>query len=346
MTEPALVVLAAGLATRYGRVKVLEPVARGSSDCLLDLSLRSAAAVGIERAIVVTREELRADLTPRLERAPLACRLVVQRLDDLPDAVAAPPDRQRPWGTGHALLAARRELEGPFAVANADDLYGPEAWQGLAKALELCGTGHGLGLLVSFPADATLSQQGGVSRGWVRECSDGSDRSEGRDSGDRGDGGRGDAHEARPVDRIIELRDLQWDAGVQKRRLVGLDPDGTLHTIAAHTPVSMNLWALPHEVIPALWRDFGSFLAELPAEPAPSAPSASQASSAPSAASASSAEFALSTALDALVQRGELSLRHLPRGRRWAGLTHPGDEQRVRSAVHRWFTSDAGSPRQ
>jgi hypothetical protein len=355
MTSSTLIVLAAGRSSRYGRSKVLEPVGP-DGECLLDVTLASAARVGLRRAVVVCRSEQVAELEPHLAAAELPARLVLQTTDDLvpggcpgADGVGAPKPggpadptaertvRTRPWGTGHAVLAARHDIDGPFAVANADDFYGPEAWGALAAHLSGCATNEGV--IVSFPAESTLSDEGGVSRGWVQEP-DGEagatpearpatpEAGPGAESvkatPEAGPGARSPTpaesgpNAPRPVAGLVELLELRrvddghGPHGGAPSPLVGIDPTGQRRQIAPDTPVSMNLWALSADVMPRLERAFVEWLA---AAPGPDD------------------EFALSTSLDRLLRAGQLRLTHVPAGRLWAGLTHPGDRDRVRALL-------------
>src|SRR5437868_11692841 len=125
MGAPALVILAAGVGSRYGGPKQIEPVGPGGAR-LLDYSVYDARRAGFEAVVVVTRPELAA----AFERIGAA--VALQRLDDVPGPV--PAGRTKPWGTGHAVLAAASHVTGPVAVANADDFYGRA---GVTRAPEL-----------------------------------------------------------------------------------------------------------------------------------------------------------------------------------------------------------------
>lgn len=131
--EPTLVIMAAGMGSRFGGLKQIEPVG-SAGEIILDFSLYDAMLAGFQRAVCVIKEadaaafrQLlggRADRYMRIEYA-------YQRLDDLPPGYSVPPGRVKPWGTAHAVFAARHLLHGPFAVINADDYYGPSAFQSL-----------------------------------------------------------------------------------------------------------------------------------------------------------------------------------------------------------------------
>ena len=158
-----LVILAAGRSTRFGRLKQLAPVGPGGA-ALLDYALYDGALAGFERFVLVIREALRQDFDAHLRRA------VAAGLDIRFACQPPPPNRARPWGTAHAVLAAAEHVDGPFAVCNADDFYGREAYAALAAAVRNAGTSASertpaRAFTVGYPLSATLSDSGGVSRG-------------------------------------------------------------------------------------------------------------------------------------------------------------------------------------
>lgn len=177
MIKPVLVVLAAGMGSRYGGLKQLDSV--GSfGQCLIDYSLYDARRAGFETAIFVIKKELEADFREmagdRISRG-LDIHYAFQRLDDLPQEIDVPPCRAKPWGTTHAVLSARELIRGPFAVINADDYYGPEAFRVLYDYL----THHTdrpdcfQYAMVGYHLGKTLSPHGSVTRGVCRTNRDG-----------------------------------------------------------------------------------------------------------------------------------------------------------------------------
>lgn len=170
MEHPAqtLLVLAAGLGARYGGLKPLEPVGP-SGESLLDYAVYDALRAGFERLLVVVRQE-----TEPLFRA--RCRAFASRLeivfahqepDRLPAGRAPRPGRTKPWGTCHALLAARPLLAAPFVALNGDDFYGAAAYRSARDFLARDAT-HGTCGLVAFPLGGTLSEHGPVTRAACR----------------------------------------------------------------------------------------------------------------------------------------------------------------------------------
>src|SRR5438105_3879761 len=166
MGAPALVILAAGVGSRYGGPKQIEPLGPGDAT-LLDYSVYDARRAGFGRIVVVTRPELAAAF------GRIGATVALQRLDDVPGPV--PAGREKPWGTGHAVLAAASDVGGPFAVVNADDFYGRDAFM---RAAGFFAAGH-LGEAsatfanIAYPLRDTLSAAGGVNRAVCRADGDG-----------------------------------------------------------------------------------------------------------------------------------------------------------------------------
>lgn len=165
MTLP-LVILAGGLSTRYGRLKQLDPLGP-SGESIMDYNVFDAARAGFDEMIFVVRREIEQDIRDHVaaivgDAVPME--FVHQGLEDVPDGYGAPPDRARPWGTGHAVLSASQLIHGPFAVCNADDLYGPGAFRMMHEHLSAQPVPTEAAL-VAYPLNQTLSGSGGVARG-------------------------------------------------------------------------------------------------------------------------------------------------------------------------------------
>ena len=127
MNKPVLVVMAAGMGSRYGGMKQIDPVGPGGQ-VIMDYSIYDARRAGFETVIFVIKHEIedafRAAIGDRLSRV-MDVKYAFQQLDELPQGFSVPEGRVKPWGTCHAVLAARKLIDGPFAVINADDYYGP-----------------------------------------------------------------------------------------------------------------------------------------------------------------------------------------------------------------------------
>jgi len=126
--KPVLVVMAAGMGSRYGGLKQIDPVG-SCGEAILDYSLFDAYEAGFETAVIIIKEAIQRDFMDtvgaRLKRCPMEIRYAYQELDKLPEGYTVPEERIKPWGTGHAVLCAAEEIgDAPFAVINADDYYG------------------------------------------------------------------------------------------------------------------------------------------------------------------------------------------------------------------------------
>ena len=229
---PSLIVLAAGMGSRYGGLKQLDPMGP-CGETVLDYSVFDAIRAGFDRVIFVIREDFAEAFRDGIG-ARFADRIRVdyafQRLDDLPAPFVPPANRTKPWGTSHAILAARDLVDSPFAVINADDFYGRDAYVRAAGFLssitaDECG-------LVAYPLKNTLSDHGQVNRG-ICEVEGGILRS---------------------VEEVLRIG-TEADGSVTGEWL-----DGTRREVQPDSPVSMNFWVFPAEFMAALSGEFLKFL--------------------------------------------------------------------------------------
>lgn len=231
MKPPTLVLLTAGLGTRYGAAKQIATVGP-DGEWLLEYAVHDALAVGFARVVLVIRDELREALTARLAphldgRAEL--RLIAQTLRAVPEGCAVPRNRSKPLGTGHALWCCAALLDGPFAVINGDDYYGPNAFALLAQHFRATGGPA----MVGYRLDQTLSPNGGVNRGVCRLA-----------------GGK--------LAGVTEFTGIVCDpAGI----ITGTAPDGETRPLPADTAVSLNCWGLTPAFLPSLGAGLRRFLA-------------------------------------------------------------------------------------
>lgn len=173
--QPALVILAAGVASRYGSLKQLEPVGPGG-EALLEYSAFDAWRCGFGRVVLVVHPEtetlFRSGAGGRIARR-MPVRYVRQTLEDLPAGFDVPADRHKPWGTGHAVLAAEPAVAGPFAVLNADDFYGRESFAAVRGFLAGAAGSEPVFAMPGFQLAATLTDSGPVTRALCRVDGDG-----------------------------------------------------------------------------------------------------------------------------------------------------------------------------
>ena len=169
MAGAQLVVMAAGIGSRYGGLKQIDPVGP-SGEIVIDYSVYDALQAGFEKVIFIIRrdiEEIFREKVGKTIEKQIDTAYVFQELDRLPEGVTCPPERQKPWGTGHAVLCASDEITGPFAVINADDFYGAGSFAILADHLNSAVDADGKYdcSMVGYTLGKTLTEHGHVARG-------------------------------------------------------------------------------------------------------------------------------------------------------------------------------------
>lgn len=241
MEGPTLVVMAAGVGSRYGGPKQLEPIGP-HGETFSDYSVYDALRAGFKKVVFVLSDPVRDEFIRRVgKRIEPHCETeyVVQRLEDLPPGFSVPPGRKKPWGTAHAVLSCRDVVRNPFCVVNADDFYGPGPFRAVARFLRGACSGGALRLcVVGYRVENTLSPHGPVTRGICQVDPEGN------------------------LIRIEERRGVQRrDGGIGYR-----DEGGHWVEIPPGTLVSMNMWGFPPEIFPELAARFPRFLEEHGAE--------------------------------------------------------------------------------
>ena len=239
-----LLVLAAGMGSRYGGLKQLDPVGP-SGETLLDYSVFDALRAGFDRVVFVIRRDFEAEFRLRVGASYarlLEVAYVFQELNALPPGFAPPSSRVKPWGTGHAIWCARDEVRTPFAAINADDIYGAVAYRTLADffARPEAATATANFALVGYRLGLTLSEHGQVSRGL---CA---------------------------VDEAGRLATVREFTGIEKTSEGARQtaPDGTVTRFSGREIVSMNFWGFTPEAFPLLDRGLREFLVARGGEPA------------------------------------------------------------------------------
>ncbi len=236
-----LVILAAGMGSRYGGLKQLDPMTEGGN-FIIDFSIYDALRAGFDKVVFIIKEEnlelFRSTVGNRVEKH-MKVEYAFQTLSDLPDGYSVPEGRTKPFGTGHAVYCVRDVVKEPFAVINADDFYGRDTFFKLAAHLSTVATGampahH---CMIGFRLGNTLTENGTVSRGACRVGADGM------------------------LDSIIErtkIKRVGQDAAY-------LSEDGaTWIDLPADTIVSMNCWGFTPAVFEGLEKDLSAFLSTMP----------------------------------------------------------------------------------
>lgn len=236
MNKPVLVIMAAGMGSRYGGLKQIDPIS-DQGEIILDFSLYDAYMAGFEKAIFIIKRENEEDFRALVdERAGkhMEIAYAFQELTDLPEGYEVPEGRVKPWGTCHAVLSARDLIDGPFAVINADDYYGPGAFQTIYNYLEAAADDDKYRYcMVGYQLPNTLTENGHVARG---VCS---------------------VNEAGQLADIVERTKIMRREGV----IQFTEDDGeTWNSLPEDTTVSMNFWGFTRSFIDEMESRFPAFL--------------------------------------------------------------------------------------
>jgi len=239
MKQPALLVLAAGMGSRFGGLKQIEGVGP-QGELILDYSVYDAIQAGFAKVVFVIRHNIEDAFKSSIGRRfedKLDVAYAYQEMGDLPPGFSVPANRAKPWGTGHAVLAARNVVDGPFAVINADDFYGRESYQQLAQFLTSSSPAGGMPqyALAGFPLRNTLSEHGHVARG---VCTSGA------------------AGMLASIEECTHIEKQAGGAALQR------NPDGSTRSFTGEELVSMNMWAFTPELFGQLQGLFSAFLAD------------------------------------------------------------------------------------
>lgn len=240
MKKPILVVLAAGMGSRYGGLKQIDPVGQGGEK-IIDYSVYDAIDAGFERVVFIINHKIEKDFK-ELVGAEIEkhaeVRYAFQELTDLPAGVTIPADRQKPWGTSHAVYAARDLLDAPFAVINADDFYGREAYHQIYQFLTETAEREDEYCMIGYLVKNTVTDKGSVSRG-VCETKDGY------------------------LTAIVERTKIES----RKDGIVYIEDDQA-YPLADDTVVSMNLFGFKPSIVREIQNRIVGYLNEkLPANP-------------------------------------------------------------------------------
>ena len=293
MKKPVLVVMAAGMGSRYGGLKQIDPVG-SQGEAILDFSLYDAHEAGFETAVIIIKDAIRQDFMSivgkRLEQCPMEIRYAYQEIEKIPAGFLIPEGRTKPWGTCHAVLCAKDAIDGaPFAVINADDYYGKSAFKVIYDYLcnaqddalyDYCMVGYQLG--------NTVTDHGSVARGVCVVNKEGY-----------------------LTDITERTRIEKFPGGIHYTE----DNGATWTDLSAETPVSMNMWGYT----PSFLTEIEARIAEFFATDVPKNPH--------------KAEFYLPKLVDILLTENKAAVKVLHSADKWFGVTYAADKPQVVAAL-------------
>lgn len=291
-----LVILAAGMGSRFGGVKQMEPIDQ-NGHFIIDYSVFDAKRAGFDKVVFIIKEaiakDFKATIGARVEKH-IHVEYAYQELTDIPEGFTVPEGRIKPFGTTHAVRATRGIVHEPYGVINADDFYGRNTFEKLAAHLskiengELSGDGVAHCCAIGFKVKNTLTDKGGCSRGICK------------------------------VDENGMLIDLVETHKIEKLGDNAQYPaeDGSMVYLDGETVVSMNCWGLPPETIGMLDEDFNVFMQNLD-----------------KAADPLKAESLLPSSIDTFVKAGKCDVRVYPTESEWYGVTYKEDKPWVVESI-------------
>ena len=295
MEKPVLVVMAAGMGSRYGGLKQIDPVG-SHGEAILDYSIYDAYEAGFRTTVIIIKEAIREDFMQtvgkRLERSPMEIRYAYQELDKLPEGYSVPRGRTKPWGTSHAVLCARDAIgDAPFAVLNADDYYGKAAFREIYDFLRENGNPEGYAYcMVGYELGKTVTDHGSVARGiCVTDPS----------------GYLADVAERTRVEK--------YPGGIHFTE----DNGATWTEVPENATVSMNFWGYTRSLLEEIEARFPAFLDEtLAANPL-------------------KGEFYLPKLVAQLLAEGKATVKVLHTPDKWFGVTYAADKPVVVEALRK-----------
>lgn len=233
--KPTLLVLAAGMGSRYGGLKQLDGVGP-QGQTIMDYSIYDAIRSGFGKVVFIIRKDFEEDFNKIVlskYKGHIPVDVAYQDINDLPEGFVVPEGRTKPWGTGHAIRAARNVINEPFAVINADDYYGTDAFKVLAE--QLTNQPDDVYSMVGFRVGNTMTEHGSVSRGVCTVDADGH------------------------LTDIVERTAISFDP---QHRIHFTDENGEEQFLNADTPVSMNFWGIGPDFFTLVEKEFVDFLTQ------------------------------------------------------------------------------------
>lgn len=232
--KPTLFVLAAGMGSRYGGLKQLDSLGP-NGETIMDYSIYDALQAGFGKVVFVIRKDFEKDFREKIlskYEGHVPVEVVFQSTDKLPEGFTCPEDRTKPWGTNHAVLMGKEVINEPFAVINADDFYGRDAFKVITEELQRPRDRKGDYCMVGFRVGNTMTENGSVARG-VCSTADGN------------------------LTSVVERTAISY---APDGRIVFTDENGVEQTLDPMTPVSMNLWGFTPDYFEYSDREFRKFL--------------------------------------------------------------------------------------
>ena len=292
-TKPILVVMAAGMGSRYGGLKQIDPVG-SHGEAILDYSLYDAYEAGFETAVIIIKHAIEKDFMEtvgqRLKKCPMEIRYAFQELDMVPEGFTIPVCRKKPWGTSHAVLCARDAIgDAPFAVVNADDYYGKSAYRTIYEALCKAADGEKYEYcMVGYLLGNTVTDNGSVARGVCHADENGY-----------------------LTDVVERTRIEKYDGGIH----FTVDGGESWEDLPGDTIVSMNMWGYTPSFLKEAEKRFPRFLAVNVAQ------------------NPEKAEFFLPMTVGEMLSEGVARVKVLHSTDKWYGVTYAADKPQVVAAI-------------
>jgi UTP-glucose-1-phosphate uridylyltransferase len=232
MKKPGLIILAAGMGSRFGGLKQLSPIGP-NGETIIEYSIYDAIRAGFGKVVFIIRKSFEEEFKDRFDakfKSEIEVDYAFQEIDNLPEGFQVPEGREKPWGTGHAILMAKGLMDRPFAVINADDFYGLQAFQTMADFLNQ-GVNEREYSMVGYYLKNTLSENGSVSRGVCM------------------------------VNELAELTEITERTNIRRSEQgISYEDNGIAHPLDENVLVSMNFWGFHPNLFDHLERLFNDFL--------------------------------------------------------------------------------------